>query len=140
MIDTNDIQTIIEECLQELENASRQKYDSDKAEQTASKFLVAQLKASILIEDVELKSKQSKNEVSRLEAEKYYEIKISSKETKLTETTLTNLVAKNPEVVMAKDQFAIAESNSKKWYYILNTLKDGHIFFRNINKSKTWSE
>lgn len=140
MIDTSDIEEVIDKCFDEMSSASRDKYDSDKADRTAALFLTAQMKLSSLIEEVELKSKHSKNEISRLEGEKYFEIKESDQNKKITDKMTESYVAKHPDIVEAKREFAVSESNLKKWNYILNTLKDGHIYFRNLGKNKNWSE
>lgn len=140
MIDYTDTEKMIEQCYAELSAASRKKYDSEEADRTASMFLIAQMKLSFLIEDVELKARQAKNEIARLEGEKYFEYKTSNTEKKITENMLTNYLAKSSDIVDAKTEAAKHESTLKKWSYVLNTLKDGHIYFRNIGKNKTWSE
>ncbi len=140
MIDFNDVEKIIEKCFTEMEEASRSKYDADIADQTAALFLVAQMKLSLLIEDAELKVKNSKNEIIRLEGEKYFDYKIANADKKITENMLSSYVAKEPDIVRVRTENASAEANYKKWNYILNVLKDGHIFFRNLSKNKTWNE
>lgn len=67
MIDFTDAQEVIEKCLTEIEKASRDTYDNDKADKTAALFLSAQVKVSFLIEDIEFEAKNSKNEITRLE-------------------------------------------------------------------------
>lgn len=133
-----DVEQLITECLSETEVARREKYDGEKAERTAALFLSAQLKLSYFIEDIELGSKLAKNEVSRVEAEKYFHYK-SDTDKKLTEVALTQLVAKDPDVILVKKECAEAEARYKKWNYVLSVLKDSHIFFRTIGK-KQWSE
>ena len=140
MIDYSDIETIIEQCFNEIQGASRSKYDSDMADKTAALFLVAQMKLSFLIEEVEIKAKNAKNEITRIEGEKYFEYKISNIDKKITENMLSNYVAKEPDIVQARIDCATYESNLKKWNFILNTLKDSHIYFRNLSKNKSWSE
>jgi hypothetical protein len=141
MIDYSDVETLLEECFAEIETSARGKYDTDKADRTAALFLTAQMKLSFLIEAVELKARQAKNEITRIEGEKYFEHKTSgSFEKKITENMLTSLVAKEGDVVSAKTECAMQEAALKKWTYIFNTLKDSHIYFRNLSKNKTWSE
>ena len=140
MADISEIETIIASCLDETTQASRSKYDSEKAEKTAALFLVAQLKISSLIEDLEMTSKQTKNEVSRIEAEKYFEYKMDNSDKKVTEGVLENYVAKHKDVMEAKKNAAMSEAALKKWTFIINTLKDGHLYFRNVSKNKTWQE
>ena len=82
-----------------------------------------------------------KNEIARIEGEKYFIYKTSGNEkSKITENMLTNHVAKEPEIVATKLECAKQEATLKKWNYVLNTLKDAHVYFRNVSKNKTWSE
>ena len=139
MIDYSDAEELVEQCLEETKAASRDKYDLAKADRTASLCLTTQLKMSLLIEDAELAAKKAKNEVSRIEGETYFEYKQSGGEKK-TEAMITAYVAKSPAVVAAKQECAEKEAAIKKWNYVLNAIKDGHVFFRNLTKNKTWSE
>ena len=140
MVDVLDVENLISQCLDEASSASREKYDVDKADRTAALILVAQMKLSFLIEEIEMKAKNAKNEIARIEGEKYFEYKTNNTEKKITENMLTNYVAKDVEVVAAKRECAQQEASIKKWNYILNILKDQHIYFRNIGKNKTWAE
>src|SRR5260370_15597576 len=111
MIDYSDIEQVVEKCFDEVQTASRDKYDSMQADQTASLFLLAQMKLSFLIEDIEIKAKNAKNEISRIEGEKYFEYKSSSiVEKKVTENMVVNYVAKEPDVVAAKTEAARQEA------------------------------
>jgi hypothetical protein len=143
MIDYSDIESVIEGCFSEMEAASRDKYDSDKADRTAALFLTAQMKLSFLIEEIEMKAKQSKNEITRIEGEKYFEFKTGGageKAPKITENMLTSYVAKDPDIVAAKLECSKQEATLKKWNYISNVLQNSHIYFRNIGKNKGWAE
>lgn len=140
MIDYSDVESLIEECLTEMSDASREKYDAEKADRTAALFLKTQMKLSYLIEDIEMKSKNAKNEITRIEGEKYFEYKMQNDKIKITENMLSNHVNKDNDIVNAKIDCAKYESGLKKWNYLLGILKDGHIFFRNLSKNKNWSE
>jgi hypothetical protein len=140
MIDYSDAENVIERCFTQLQTASREKYDTEEADKTAALFLVAQMKLSFIIEDIELKAKNAKNEIERIEGEKYFEFKTTNSDKKTTENMLVNYVSKSPDIVNAKKECATQEANLKKYLYILNALKDGHIYFRNLSKSKTWAE
>jgi len=140
MIEFSDSEQLIEKCLVEINSASRENYDTDKADRTAAMFLEAQMKLSFLIEEVELKARSSKNEITRIEGEKYYDFKTSSGDKKMTENMLASSVAKDSDIVDAKLECAKQEAALKKWNYIMTSLKDGHVYFRNLSKSKTWKE
>lgn len=139
MIDVLDTENVIEKCFGEMEAASLAKYDAEKAEKTASLFLLAQMKLSFLIEEVELKSRSLKNAISKVEGEVYFTYKTSSGEKK-TEKMIEAHVAKDTSVSDIKQEAAKQEAALKKWVYVMNTLKDGHVYFRNIGKAKTWAE
>ena len=139
MIDYSDVEPIIETCFEQLDAASRDKYDAEEADKTAALFLTAQMKLAFYIEEVEMNARGAKNEISRIEAEKYYNFRVNGTEKK-TENMIASFVAKEPEIVDAKNEHAKQESNLKKLNNILAILKDGHIYFRNIGKNKAWSE
>lgn len=140
MIDLSDIEAIVESCLKETESASRKRYDVEQADKTAAYFLMAQLKLSLVIEEVEMKAKNSKNEITRLEGQKYFEYKENNLEKKTTENMIVNYVAKDPDIINAKADCVKFEASIKKYNYILNILKDGHVYFRNLTKNKTWAD
>jgi hypothetical protein len=140
MIDYSDIEKLIEECFAEISASSREKYDTDKADRTAALFLAAQMKLSFLIEEIELHARQAKNEITRIEGEKYFEFKMGAGDKKITENMLASYVAKDTDIVSAKQAAAQQESALKKWNYVLSTLKDSHIYFRNLSKGKSWNE
>jgi hypothetical protein len=140
MGDLSEIESTVESCFKEMHNASLQKYDADKADRTAALFLITQMRLSSLIEDVEMKAKNAKNEITRIEAEKYFEYKTNNSDKKITENMLLNYIAKDSDIIKTKKECVQYETNYKKWTYILGTLKDGHIYFRNLGKNKNWSE
>lgn len=131
----NQVQELIEKCLLEASAASDDKYDTDKAERTAAMFLQAEMRLALFISDAELRAKHAKNEVERIEAEQYFEIKTASAG-KTTEGFMDKSVAKADLVVQAKREQAEAEAEVRKWNYLLGVLKDGHIFFRNVGRNK----
>lgn len=134
-----EFEELVSKCFTELSLASSEKYDSEKAEKTAAMFLAAQLQLAFFISDVDLRARHSKNDISRVEAQKYFELKENFSGKKTTEATLTNAVAKNDEVVSAKKLNSEAEADLKKYNFLMSSLKDGHIFFRGLGK-KAWNE
>jgi hypothetical protein len=136
----SEVEELISQCFSETEKASRENYDFMKADKTAALFLTAQYKLSLLIEDIEFDAKNSKNEVSRLEGEKYFEFKTENADKKTTDSMINAYIAKSQDIIDAKKSYAKNESILKKYNFILNTLKDGHVYFRNLNKNKSWQE
>jgi len=129
---------LIEKCLDDLRLVHLGEFDSSKADRTAAMFLEAVIRLSTILYDVELRSKESKHDVERVEAETYKKQKTLST-AKMTETMLTHTVAADPDVVAAKKACAEAEATAKKWSVQINSLNNGHVFFRNLGKNKnTW--
>ncbi len=133
MMKYDDLESLIEKCLAEIEKASEGHYDPEDAERAASLVLKTQMKLGFYIEEVELKSRNSKNEISRIEGEKYYEIK-GEATTKITDAALSAAIAKSNDVVEAKRKYAEDESALKKWNYLSNVLNNSHLYFRGFNK------
>ena len=134
-----EFETLIGNCFSELEKASKEKYDAEKAERTAALFLTAQMQLAFFIEDIELNSRHLKNEIERIEAEKYFDAKTSIADgKKATEGYLTQSIAKDKDVSAAKKAAAAAEADLNKSKYLMSSLKDAHIYFRNLSKNKDW--
>lgn len=142
MYDSTEIEKLIQSCLGEIEKAKSKKYDADSADKTAALCLEVQLKLSYFMEGLELESRNFKNDIARIEAEKYFEHKLSNNDKKMTETSLVQAIAKDPDVITAKQNFAEAEVKIKRFNYILNTLKDAHIYFRTLGKNNSvkWND
>src|SRR5271154_3535592 len=92
-----ELEALISLCFSELSTASKEKYDAEKAEKTAAMFLAAQVQLAFFISDVDLRARHSKNDISRVEAQKYFELKDDFGGKKPTEAALTNGVAKHSE-------------------------------------------
>lgn len=131
-----DFELLLSKCFDELKFASKEKYEPEKAEKTAALFLLAQIQLAYFIADFELNAKHSKNEIARVEGFKYSEIKDNFDGKKITEASLTNLLAKDAAVIAAKRSNAEAEADIKKYNYLMGSLKDGHIFFRALQKKQ----
>jgi hypothetical protein len=134
-----EFEELINKCFSELSIAAKEKYDLDKAALTAALFLKAQFQLAVFISDIELKARHSKNDITRIEAQKYFECKEAAAGKKLTEAALTNLVAKDTDVIEAKKANSEAEAELKKYNYLMSSIKDGHIFYRSLGK-KAWNE
>ena len=98
----SEVEELISQCFSETEKASRENYDFMKADKTAALFLTAQYKLSLLIEDIEFDAKNSKNEVSRLEGEKYFEFKTENADKKTTDSMINAYIAKSQDIIDAK--------------------------------------
>lgn len=129
---------LVEKCLNELSSAKEGKFESDRAERAAALFLETQMHALDLLQDLELKARMSKHEIEKTEAEKYFSIKTANiSGAKLTEVALGHAIVKDESVIESKVKSASLEVEVKKWQFMLNTLKEGHVFFRGLGK-KAW--
>ena len=138
-IEKEQFEALVEKCFAELLIASKEKYDAEKAERTAALLLTAQIQLAFYIEDCDLRARHSKNEIARIEASKYYDIKNAQLEKRLTEAMLENAVQKDDTVIAAKRANAESESDLKKLGYIMGTIKDSLYYFRGLSK-KQWDE
>jgi len=132
-MDYSDVEGLIEKCLAEISEASEGGFDVERASKAAALCLKTQMKLAYMIEQIELQSRGAKNEIARIEGEKYFEIK-NAATAKLTDAALTASLAKEPDVLEAKRNFAKDESSYKKWLYLSNTLKESHVFFRGMSR------
>src|SRR5580698_9891274 len=123
-----EFEDLVEKCFAELGIATREKYDEEKAEKVAAMFLLAQGQLAFFIADIEFQARFSKNEISRIEGSKYFDLKTSAT-SKITEAGLTQLVAKDEDVIAAKRGNCEAEAEAKKFNYLMASLKEGHVFF-----------
>lgn len=130
----NEVERLVGLCLEASTLAHTGRYDTDQASRTAAMFLSAQIRLTLFISDIELRARDSKNEIQRVEADKYFQLK-SNATGKVTEGALAQSVAIEKDVIAAKKACAAAEAEAKKWNYLLGVLKDGHIFFRGLNKT-----
>lgn len=134
---SSELEEIINQCLNELEKASKGECSPDKADRNAALFLVAQMKLASHIAEVELKTKLAKSEVERISSEKYFEFKkegVSSG--KPTEAALEHAVLKDGAISDLKKEMLTFEADLKKWNYIINIMSNGHIYFRGISKKE----
>jgi hypothetical protein len=136
-----EFEELVEKCFTELQAASQEKYDTEKAEKTAAMFLAAQMKLAFFIEDIESAARHSKAYIEKVEADKYFEIKDAATEgKKITEAALVQSVAHNTDVVNAKKANNEAEAELRKYNYLMASLKEGHIFFRGMGRKSMWNE
>ncbi len=129
------VEEIIAKVSRELKLAHREKYEMEKAERTAALCLTAQIELAEFLAEAELLAKEKKSEVESVSSERYYFYK-SEAETKITDVGLNRLVDKDELVKAAKKEQFSAEADYNKWKSLMGTLRDSHIYFRGISKSK----
>lgn len=135
-MDQEELEKLIEKCLAELKLAYQGDCAPERAEKNAALFLEIQLRLAGYLSNAELKAKMAKSEVERISAQKYFEYKNPTIgfDRKLTEAALEHSIAKDEEICKTKEVMIKDEAEYKKWNYVINILKEGHIFYRNLGK------
>ncbi len=130
------LEKLLDQCLEELKIAYQGNCDPERAEKNAALFLELQMRLSNYVADAELKTKMTKNEIERMSSEKYFEYKSGNTDKKMTETALEHAVAKDEEIFKMKEDMLKNEAEFKKWNYIINVLSNGHIYYRTLSKKE----
>jgi hypothetical protein len=133
----SSVKKMVSEVSNELRMVHSGKYDEKRAIKTAALALKAQIDLAEFLSDVEGTAKGMKNEVKAVEAEVYFDHR-SSAEKKMSEAALQQLIAKDKRTVVAEAKAVEAEKVAKKWGIVFGTMKEAHIFFRNLGKND-WS-
>lgn len=135
---SDSVEFIIEQISVEFKAAHHSRYEPKQAELTAALCLEAQKQLAQFLSDSELLSKERKSEVERVEAERYFFYKENKNSTeKVTDVALNRMVAKDPEVMIAKKEQYMAEADFGKYKNLFGVLKDAHIFFRGLAKGNS---
>ena len=132
------LQTMITSCMKELEAAHEARYAPERADRTAALFLDTQLRLASYVVDIDFRTRMSKNELDRVSAEKYFELKaaaLTGADKKMTEASLEHAIAKDEAVYKVKEEVARSESEQKKWANVMSIMNNGHIFFRTVSKN-----
>ena len=135
-MEQRSIQTLVEFVLNQVQAVQSGTFDSVKSDVVAAASLEAQLLLADILSSAEFEVKQRENDLDFLEAELATNIRTENREKKITEAQVKELISSKSEVKEARNNSAVAHKEFKKWQYIYNTLKDSHIFFRNLNKTQ----
>lgn len=111
------------------------RFDILRAERMAALALSMQMELAKFLADSEWRAKQAKQELKYVSAEAHSKYKSMPSEKKLTDNALEQLVNKDKNVRDVDAKVAELECEFKKWQYVHGTLRDGHIFFRNLGKN-----
>lgn len=128
-----ELEILISKCLKALQDAQQRNFNPDRAQEKAALTVEIELKLIDFISDAELRAKHLKNEIDRIEADKYLAHKRATA-AKLTEGALEKMIASDPDVIAAKRSCAEAEVEARKWNNFLNSMKDAHYFFKSLIK------
>jgi len=137
-MENRSIESLVEFVLNQVQSVRDGTFDTIKSDVVAAASLEAQLLLADILSSAEFEVKQRENDLDFIEAEIATNIRTEFKEPskKITEAQVKELVSSKLEIKEAKSNSAVAHKEFKKWQYIYNTLKDSHIFFRNLNKTQ----
>jgi hypothetical protein len=135
MNDSEKLEKLIDFILLKTQEVKEEKFIEEKSDLVAAASLEAQLLLASHLAICEAQAKQAKTDYEFLRSQSAITIKNGSTG-KITDAMLEHHLNVDEEVKKAKLLVAESEGTSKKWNYIFNTLKDAHIFFRNLNKKQ----
>jgi DNA repair exonuclease SbcCD ATPase subunit len=135
-MEQRNIESLVEFVLNQVQAVQSGTFEVIKSDVVAAASLEAQLLLADILSSAEFEVKQRENDLDFLEAELATNIRTENREKKITEAQVKELISSKSEVREARNNSAVAHKEFKKWQYIFNTLKDSHIFFRNLNKTQ----
>lgn len=128
-----DVEGMIETLRKAMQDVYHGNFDYSKADRMAALSLTLQIELAKFSADAEWRARQSKAEIKHISAEANYKYRTSS-DKKISETALEQLVNKDPDVKNAELKMAEYERDARRWVNYLGTMRDSHIFFRNLGK------
>lgn len=109
-------------------------FQIQKSERYAALALHAQMELAKFLSQAEFSAKRAKGEVKYITGELNFELRSKSSEKKITEEAVKQLVNKDERIKEADLKQYELEREASQWGYIFESLKDAHIFFRNLGK------
>jgi len=111
-------------------------FNPAKGERVAALALEGLLELAEYYADAEASAKTAKHMTEYAEGEMAakYAQEANDKAVKISETSLKRMSSISDEVKNTKTRLVDLEKEYKKWRYIYETLREAHVFFRNIGK------
>lgn len=131
------VQRLVDVITYQIQQVRTGNFDLSKAPQVAALCLEGQMELSEFYAEAESLARDAKNVVDYIEGETELEHKnnVIKDGSKISEQALKRISACDSKVKDAKKQMITLEKEHKKWRYIFETLKEAHIFFRNLSKA-----
>jgi len=131
------VQRLVDVVEYQLQRVRSGNFDVSKAVQVAALALEGQIELADFYADAESNAKSAKHvsEYVESEAASSYRQEAIDNGVKVTESELKRMASYASNVKDAKSQMVKLEKEHKKWRYIFETLKEAHIFFRNLSKA-----
>lgn len=130
------IQRLLDVILEQLRKVRSGNFNAVKGERVAALALECQLELSDLYADVEAMARNAKHEAEYAEGEvaAQHAKEAVAKEVRVSEASLKRVATISDEVKAARSSMIQLERDHRKWRYVYETVKEAHIFFRNIGK------
>ena len=131
------LQYLLEVIQYQIQKVRSGNFDLSKAEAVAALSLEGQIELAEYYAEAESYAKDAKNLVEYTEAEISERISNTAfnEGKKITEASLKRKSGSDQIVLQAKKHLTNLDKECKKWRYIYDTLRDAHIFFRNLGKA-----
>lgn len=130
------VQKLVDTLQFYLEKVRRGSFNPKYGEALAALALEAQIELSDFYADAESRAKDAKHLVEFSESEVAIKVaqKASDDDIKVTEASIKRAASVSDEVKEAKKKLVELEREYKKWRYVQETVREAHIFFRNIGR------
>ena len=129
------IEEAIEHLHAAIDSVYEGRFDVSKSDGMAALALSIQIDLSKVLADASWRAKQAKQEVKRISADVHHKYRSMPSEKKITDASLTQVINRDNDVKKAENRLFEIEKELDQWQYYFGTLKDAHIFFRNLNKN-----
>lgn len=130
------VQKLVDTLQFYLEKVRRGSFNPKYGEALAALALEAQIELSDFYADAEARAKDAKHLVEFSESEVAIKVaqKAAEDDIKVTEASIKRAASVSNEVKEAKKKLVELEREYKKWRYVQETVREAHIFFRNIGR------
>lgn len=130
------VQKLVDTIQFYLEKVRRGSFNPKYGEALAALALEAQIELSDFYADAEARAKDAKHLVEFSESEVAIKVaqKAAEDDIKVTEASIKRAASVSNEVKEAKKKLVELEREYKKWRYVQETVREAHIFFRNIGR------
>lgn len=130
----SDLQTLVDLVQNSIKEVREDEFESRKSDAIAAASLEVQLELASYLANAELQAKNAKASIDLVAALAASGVRQANAGKRVTEAVISETVDQDDKVIAAKKDYAEREADFKKWQYIFNTMKDAHIFFRNLDK------
>ena len=130
------VKKLLEVIQEQLRKVRAGTFNPAQGERVAALALEALMELSEFYADSEVNAKRAKYIVEYQEGivSARHAKEAVEKEVRVSEASLKRVASISDEVKQAKNEMLSLEKEYKKWRYVYETLKEAHVFFRNIGK------